>query len=55
MVRKLVLLAVAVTLAAPPVANAVVLVKPCHGDTYRYGALVYDPQTGTYRRMCIEQ
>ncbi len=47
--------AVAAPLAGPATADAVVLIKPCHGDTYRYGALVYDPQTGTYRRMCLEQ
>jgi hypothetical protein len=42
----------AATVAAP--ANAA-LVAPCHGTTYRYGALVWDPVSQRWIRMCIEQ
>ena len=52
---RLVLAAGLVAAAALPASSAVELVKPCHGTTYRYGALVWNPSTGEYMRMCIEQ
>ena len=57
MVRMSLALAVAAAAFAVPAASAsaVELVKPCHGETYRYGALVWNPRTGTYTRACIEQ
>lgn len=55
MLRGAVLLAVAAALVAPAVATAVTPVKPCHGTTYRWGALIWDPTRGEYIRACIEQ
>ena len=55
MLRGAVLLAVAAALVAPSVATAAEYVKPCHGDTYRWGALIWHPTRGEYVRACIEQ
>ena len=57
MLRTCLALAVAAAAFTVPAASAsaVELVKPCHGETYRYGALVTNPVDGRVYRLCIEQ